>query len=352
MKKKAIERALFIFEDEAITHNNNCENAMKRYLATAATLLALGLGALSPATWADDNWPRKSVRLVVPFPAGGATDSLARVLAEFMHRELGKPVIVDNRAGAGGNIGAEVVARAPADGHMLMLTITNIVQTPQMLSRQPFDPIKDFTPIAQLVTTPLVMVVRAESGITTPAELVEHIRNDPSHASYGSYGAGSSGHLYGYAFAKQTGLDIPHVAYRGEAPSVSDLLGGQVTAVIMSGVGAAPHVRAGRMNALAMTGTYRMPALPDVPTFQELGYERMDNKGWFGLFGPAGMDPALQQRLSDLMLRALKDPEVAQRVENLSLVIDPVPASDFADVVASDYRKWGTVIREAGIRLD
>ena len=316
-------------------------------------LLGLALGAIaSAAPAAAQDYPTQAIRIVVPFPPGGATDSLARVLGDFVSTDLGQPVVVDNRAGGGTMIGSEAVATARPDGYTLLLTISSLVQTPHLLRNPPFDPVAAFTPVAQLVTTPLVVVALADSGIDTPQALVEKVLAEPGRHSYGHYGVGSSGHLYMHAFTQQTGVDWVEIAYQGEAPSVTDLLGGQLTAVIMSGVGSQAHVRSGRMNALAVTGVRRMPAMPDVPTFKELGYERMDNRGWFGMLGPAGMDPAVVRRLSDSFMKALQDPGVIERIENLSLILDPLPADEFAPVVARDSAMWKSIIEEVGITLD
>lgn len=316
-------------------------------------LAGLLLGIVSAFTAAAaSQYPDKPIRVVIPFPPGGATDTLGRVLGDFMARDLGQPVIIDSRSGAGTMIGSEVVANARPDGYTLLLTISSLVQAPHMLARPPFDPVEDFTPIAQLVTTPLVLTVLSESGVKTPQELVEKIKAEPGRHVYGSYGAGSSGHLYMHAFTEQTGLDWVHIPYRGEAPSVTDLLGGQITAVIMSGVGSLAHVKSGRMTPLAVTGPYRMPAMPDVPTFQELGYERMSTRGWFGMLGPKGMDPKSVDVISESLMKALQDPDVIERVENLSLIIDPLPAAEFAPIVKRDNDMWSAIIKEVGVQLD
>lgn len=324
---------------------------VRRFGLSALMGLALGAMALA-APAAAQNYPTQAVRVVVPFPPGGATDSLARILGDFVSTDLGQPVVVDNRPGGGTMIGSEAVATARPDGYTLLLTISSLVQTPHLLNNPPFDPVEAFTPVAQLVTTPLVVVTLADSGIATPQALVEKVLAEPGRHSYGHYGVGASGHLYMHAFTQQTGIDWVEVPYQGEAPSVADLLGGQVTAVIMSGVGSQAHVKGGRMSALAVTGVRRMPAMPDVPTFKELGYERMDNRGWFGILGPAGMDPAVVQRLSDSFVKALKDPGVIERIENLSLILDPLPAGEFAPVVKQDSAMWKSIIEEVGITLD
>lgn len=321
-----------------------------RFSLCVALILSWSVALFSVAAHAS--YPNKPIRVIVPFPPGGATDSLARVLTEHMAQELGQRFIIDNRSGAGTMIGSEAAARANADGYTLLLTISSLIQAPHQYSNPPFDPVQDFTPVAQLVTTPLVLTVLGDSGIESVDDLVSKVRSEPAQHVFGSYGAGSSGHLYMHAFTEQTELDWVHVPYRGEAPSVTDLLGGQITAVIMSGVGSLAHVRSGRMNALAVTGPYRMPAMPDVPTFEELGYERMSTRGWFGLFGPAGMDPAIVKRLSDSALAALEDENVKQRIENLSLIIDALPEDEFAPVVKRDSDMWRAIIQEVGITLD
>lgn len=308
--------------------------------------------AAAPPASASDDYPSQAIRMVIPFPPGGATDALARLLADYISGELGQPVIVDNRPGGGTMIGSEVVANARPDGYTILLTIPALIQTPYLLRTMPFDPIEDFTPIAQLVTTPLVVVTLADSGIATPQELVDRVKAEPTSHSFGSYGVGSSGHLYMHVFSEQTEIDWVHIPYPGEAAAVADLLGGQVTAIIMTGVGTQSYVQSGRMNALAVTGPNRMPAMPDAPTFDELGYERMATRGWFGVVGPAGMDPAIVELLSDTIVAALNDPDVAQRITNLSLVPEPEPASSFNEIFRRDNEMWKGIIEEVGITLD
>lgn len=315
-------------------------------LAAACALTALAPGLARAA------WPERPVTLVVPFPAGGSVDAMARTVGMHLSQTWGQPVLVDNRPGAGTMIGSENVARAEPDGYTLLLNVTSLVQAPHLRASVKFDPVTQLTPINMAATTQLILVVNNDVPASTPAELVALARKDPKNYSYGSYGAGSSGHLYMHIFNEQNQLDMVHVAYRGEAPSVTDLLGGQIQAVIMSGQGAVPHMKTGKMRALAVTGPERAPFLPEVPTFKELGYSGMAESGWYGVFGPAGMDPALVKKISDDINAVIREPQVIEQLAPAGLVMLGSEPEEFAKIVARDNQKWGDLIRKAGIQLD
>ncbi|MBU4611001.1 tripartite tricarboxylate transporter substrate binding protein [Achromobacter sp. GG226] len=315
-------------------------------LAAACTFAAMAPGLASAA------WPERPVTLVVPFPAGGSVDAMARTMGARLSQTWGQPVLVDNRPGAGTMIGSEAVGRADPDGYTLLLNVTSLIQAPHLRKSITFDPVKQLTPINMAATTQLILVVNDKVPATTPAELADLARANPKDYSYGSYGAGSSGHLYMHIFNEQNKLNMVHVAYRGEAPSVTDLLGGQIQAVIMSGQGAVPHMKTGKMRALAVTGPERAPFLPDVPTFKELGYTGMAESGWYGVFGPAGMDPALVKKISDDVNAVIKDKQVIDQLAPAGLIMLGSEPAQFAEIVQRDNQKWGDVIRKSGIQLD
>lgn len=322
-----------------------------RVLSGFALAAACALTALAPGL-AQAAWPEKPVTLVVPFPAGGSVDAMARTMGARLSQKWGQPVLVDNRPGAGTMIGSENVSRAAPDGYTLLLNVTSLVQAPHLRSSVTFDPVTQLTPINMAATTQLILVVNSDVPASTPAELAELARANPKDYSYGSYGAGSSGHLYMHIFNEQNKLNMVHVAYRGEAPSVTDLLGGQIQAVIMSGQGAVPHMKTGKMRALAVTGPERAPFLPQVPTFKELGYTGMAESGWYGFFGPAGMDPALVKRISDDVNVVIKEQQVIDQLAPAGIIMLGSEPEQFAQIVKRDSDKWGDVIRKAGIQLD
>ena len=318
-------------------------------LAAGACLGAISFEGQAQTT---NSYPTKAVTITVPFPAGGATDILSRGLAQKLSEKWGRPVVVENKPGGGSLIGSEAVARAAPDGYHLMLTITTLVQAPHLRVQKPFDPTIAFAPIIEVARTPLIMVVHPDIQAKTPADLVTLAKANPGKFNYGTYGNGSSAHFYGYIFNKQTGLEMEHVAYKGEAPSVNDLLGGQIPVVIMSGVGAAANIQAGKMRGLAVTGPSRAPIFPDIPTFKELGYTGMADVGWFGMFAPAGTPKPIIDKISVDVSAALKDPEFKARMAKMGLELTGSTPEAFAKDVKQDYKKWGDVVTEIGIKLD
>jgi tripartite-type tricarboxylate transporter receptor subunit TctC len=309
------------------------------------------LGASMAHAQAD--FPARTVRMVVPFPAGGATDVLARALAEGLGKQWKRPVVVENRPGASGMLGAEVVARAEADGYTALLTITPLVQAPSLYARAPYDPVKDFAAVSELGTTNLVFAVNTNAvPATSLKDFIALVRARPKQFSYGSFGAGSSGHLYGEVFNEAARIDMLHVSYKGEAPELNDLLGGQVPAAVISVMGAKPHVATGRLRALAVTGTARAPQLPDVPTFREAGIEGMDAMGWFGLLLPAATPRPIVEKFSADVNRVLAQPDVRKRMNELGVILTGSTPDAFAQTIQADYVRWGKVIRTRNIRLD
>lgn len=326
----------------------------RRKLFGALFALAGGLATASlPAAATEQaDYPRSPVNIVVPFPAGGATDALARSIAERLTKKWNQTVTVDNRPGGGGLIGMQVIERAKPDGYNLLLTLTTMVQTPHLHAKPPYDPRTDFAPITRLGTSNLVLVIHPDVPAKNLKEFMDLARANPGKYSYGSFGVGTSGHLYGHILSKQEGLEMVHVAYRGEAPSVTDLLGGQVPSVIMSANGSKAHIASGRMRALAVTGSNRAEVLPDVPTFEELGVKNMSTLGWYGMFAPAGTPDAILQKVSADVLEIIADPEVRERLGALGIMLGGDGPEAFKTMVAEDYEYWGKVINDAGVKLE
>ena len=325
----------------------------RRKLLGAALALLGSLGMASmPALAAKPNYPTGPVNIVLPFPPGGSTDVVARVIADKLSKKWGQPVTVDNRPGGGGLIGAQAVQRAKPDGSTLLLTLTTMVQTPHLHAKAPYDPRTDFAPITRIGTSNLVLVVHPDVPAKNLDEFVALVKANPGKYSYGSFGMGTSGHLYGHVFSKQQGLDMVHVAYRGEAPSVTDLLGGQVPAVIMSANGSKEHIASGRMRALAVTGASRAEVLPDVPTFEELGYKNMAVLGWYGMFAPAGTPTDILIKVSDDVLEVIAEPEVREKLGAIGVMLGGDGPQAFKEMIARDYDYWGRVIKDAGVKVE
>lgn len=325
----------------------------RRKLLGAALAL---LGSLSmtsmPVLAAKPDYPNGPVNIVLPFPPGGSTDVVARVIADKLSKKWGQPVTVDNRPGGGGLIGAQAVQRAKPDGSTLLLTLTTMVQTPHLHAKPPYDPRTDFAPVTRIGTSNLVLVIHPDVPAKNLDEFVALVKANPGKYSYGSFGMGTSGHLYGHVFSKQQGLDMVHVAYRGEAPSVTDLLGGQVPAVIMSANGSKEHIASGRMRALAVTGASRAEVLPDVATFEELGYKNMAVLGWYGMFAPAGTPTDILIKASDDVLEVIADPEVKEKLGSIGVMLGGDGPQAFKEMIARDYDYWGRVIKDAGVKIE
>ncbi|MBL8386375.1 MAG: tripartite tricarboxylate transporter substrate binding protein [Burkholderiales bacterium] len=297
-------------------------------------------------------YPAKPVRIVVPFPAGGPADMLARLLAEKLPERLGQPVLVDNVGGAAGNIGAEQVARAPNDGHVLLLNASSHVINGILYAKLPYDPIRDFTPVTQVASYNHMLVVHPGVPARTLREFVALAKAKPGSLSVGNSGVGTPGHLAAELFKTTAGIDYVHVSYKGSAPATTDLLGGQVQAMFNNPVNTLPFTAAGKMRAIAVTGKQRLAVAPDVPTVAESGYPGFEAGTWFGIFGPAQMPAAAVSRMQEEVARALRLPDARQKLAAQAWdVITNTPA-EFAAVIRSDHEIWTKVIRSAGIRSE
>ena len=330
--------------------SRNVRRTMAKALLATAFWAVAGAPALNAAP--QDTYPSGPVTIVVPYPPGGATDNLSRVVADRLSKKWGQSVVVDNRSGAGGLIGAEFVARSKPDGLTIMHTLSTLLQAPHLTPSTPVDPINDFEPITKSATSGLLLVTHPGIPARTLAELVELAKKSSSRFSYGTYGVGSTAHLYGHLFAKQAGLDMVHIAYRGEAPSVADLLGGQIPLAYISGNGAKAHLATGRMRALAVTGPERSLVAPDVPTFTELGYKDMDVNGWYGFFVPKGTPPEIVSKLSKDINEILADPVLQQNFRDIDIKLLGTTPEEFASEMRPRYEMWRKLIKDAGIKIE
>ena len=315
--------------------------------AGTATLAASGALAQTGA------WPNRPVRIIVTFPPGGTTDILARLMAERFARATGGTFVVENRPGAGGVIGTDLVAKAAPDGTTLLLTTSGPHGSgPSLYPNLPFDPMGDFTHIALVASTPNVLAARPEARYRSVADLVAAARAEPGRITYSSPGNGTLNHLNGALLGLAADVNLVHVPYRGAAPALTALLAGDVDTMFDAIASSAPHLRDGRIRALAVSSPQRIPAFPDVPTFVEQGLPDVVVLSWFGLSGPGGLPAPLAQRLNELTLRILHEPEMVQRLQDLGSTPNRMTRADFTDFVANEISKWRRVVQAANIRLE
>ena len=317
------------------------------------TLLGATLGAGLLPTWAHaQDWPARPIKLVVPTAPGGASDRLARLLATGMGRFLGQPVVVDNRGGAGGTLGTATVAKALADGYTLLFTGAFNTINPGLYAKLPYDYVNDFVHVAPMTQGPNVLVVRPDFPAATLAEFVQHAKAQPGAVDFASGGNGTSGHLAMEMFQRAAGLRLNHIACKGAAPALQDVLGGTVRVISLNQDTALPHIKAGRLKALAISSAQRNPALPGVPTFAESGFPDMVVTSWAGLDAPRGTPQAVIDRLAAAVAHAVRQPEVRQPLEADGwMPFDGTPA-EFDTFIRQDARRWAQVIQAANIRID
>jgi tripartite-type tricarboxylate transporter receptor subunit TctC len=316
----------------------------------AAGLLAVSVGAFVVPAALAQAWPAKSVRIVTPFPPSGGTDLFARALAQKLGAVFGQQFIVDNRSGAGGMIGSEMVARAAPDGYTLLVTSSSTHSIAPHLSRKPlYDPLKDFAPVIEIASAPNLLVVHPSLPVHTVRELVTLAKARPGQINYASNGAGTLSHLTGELFKLQTGSNLAHIPYKGGPPAVIDLVAGQVSVLFTAIPTALTQVRANRLRAIALTGLKRVEAIKEVPTVAETvpGFE---SSQWWGMFAPPGIAGDIIEKLNVEVGRMLVDAEVKTRFANEGAEAIGGSARDFAAYLKTDYEKWGKVVKEAGVR--
>jgi tripartite-type tricarboxylate transporter receptor subunit TctC len=314
-------------------------------LAAAATLLA--------AVGAAAAYPERPVRLVVPFPAGGGADFMARALAQKLSAQLGQPVVLDHRAGAGGTIAAEVVAGAAPDGYTLVFgTVGTHAINVSLYAKLRYDPVKDFAPVSLTHLAPRVLVVHPSVPAKTVPELIALARAKPGELTFGSAGSGGTNHLSGELFKSMAGIDLVHVPYKGSAPASVDLLGGRITLVFDSIVAWGDHIKTGKVRALGVTSLRRSAALPDVPTIAESGLAGFDVANWLGVLAPAGTPKDAIARLNAEIRIAMADAEMQRQL--VAVGIDPTYSTPeaFAELIRADIPKWAKVVRASGARAD
>lgn len=321
-----------------------------RTLLTGVWLAALF--AALPAAADAQPYPSKPIRFVVPFPAGGIADVMARVIGQKLNEAWNQPVVVENRAGAGGNIGAEIVARSPPDGYTLIMgSIGTHSVNVSLFSRLPFDPVRDFAPVALVIKADGLLVLHPSVPVKTVKELIALARARPGQLAYATAGNGTASHLAGELFKSMAKVDIVPIPYKGNVPAITNLLGGQTSMLFATMPTVLPQVKAGRLRALAVTGAQRSPAAPDVPAMAETlpGFEVTN---WIGVFAPAGTPADIVARLNAEIMRIMRLPEVQSRLANEGAKFTPTTPGEFAAFVQSEITKWGKVIKESGARVD
>jgi tripartite-type tricarboxylate transporter receptor subunit TctC len=297
-------------------------------------------------------YPTRSITIVVPFPAGGSADTLARLIGAKLGDSLGQAVVVENKPGAGGNLGTDLVAKAAPDGYTLLLAPSSIAIAPSLYTKLPFDPIKDFAPVTLLGSIPMVVVVNPEFPPKTIVELIALAKSKPGDISYASAGNGSTNHLAVELFKIKTGIEMLHIPYRGNPLAIVDVIAGRVPVFFDFVLTGLPHVREGKVRALATTGARRSAVLPDVPTVMEAGVPDFEASTWFGVYAPANTKPAIVEKLNTEILAVLAMPMIRERLTALGVDIIAEGPQALAALTKSDLEKWGPIVQKAGVKLD
>jgi tripartite-type tricarboxylate transporter receptor subunit TctC len=307
--------------------------------------------ALATIAGAQDSYPSKPIKIIAPVQPGGGVDLVARTIGERISKALGQPVVVENLSGGGGIVGSLATSRAAPDGYTLMIGYVGTHGTNPAVRKLPYDAVKDFTPIAMVAGTPNVLVVPASLPVKTLSEFIAYAKANKDKLSYGSAGTGTLTHLAMEQLKVAGGLDIQHVSYRGIGPAIADILGGQTQALFPGLAAGLPQIKAGKMRPLAVTGAMCHPLLPDVPTFEELGFKGFDGVQWYGIVGPANVPPAVVATLNKAINDALADPSLRDRLAGEALEPMPMTPDQFGQYMKDDIAKWTKVAKERNIEL-
>jgi tripartite-type tricarboxylate transporter receptor subunit TctC len=327
---------------------------MGRYVGWAGSCcaLALGLSCGYGGIAAAQPWPVKPVRVIAPFAAGGTADTLGRLVSTKLGEALGQSFVVENRSGAGGLVGSEIVARSASDGYTLGVSgVASHVVAP-LLSKAPFDPLKDFTHIALFGGPPTVLAVHPSLPASDLKAFVAFAKSRPAQLTYGSPGNGTQGHLIAELLKRNAGIDMRHVPYKGASIAVVDVTAGHIDAISTTLTTAAPQIRARRLRALAASAAARLPDFPQLPTFRELGYPQLVATVWFGLSGPSGIAPDIVTRLANEVQRSLQSPDIRERMRTEGVEPNPLGANEFRAFIAAEIERWSPVVRASGARAD
>ena len=312
-------------------------------------LVLAWLFALAASAIAQD-YPTRPIKFVVPYPPGGGTDVVARILVEPLAAELGQPIVIDNRGGAAGNLGTDIVAKSPADGYTILFTLSSHTINPKLYEKLPFDVERDFAPISLAAQIPQILVANPSVPITSVKELIAYAKANPGKLNYASVGIGSPAHIAGELLKLKTGIDMVHVPYKGGGPAVTDTIGGQVQLAFVSLPAALQHVKSGRLRAIAVTSAKRSASAPDVPTIAESGVPDYAVESWYGALAPAKTSPAIVARLNAAFLKVLDDPQVKERLFAQGAEAAPSTPAEFDRVIKDELAKWELVIKTARIK--
>jgi tripartite-type tricarboxylate transporter receptor subunit TctC len=314
--------------------------------------IAVAFLALAATLAHAQSWPTRPIKLVVPFPAGGPTDVLSRVVAERLSAHVKQPVVVENKPGAGGSIGADLVAKSPADGYTFVLATSSTHSVSPHLSKLPYDAERDFTPIVWLGDAPRVLVVSPKIGVDNLQQLIDLARRNPGKLNYASSGTGGVVHLASEYFASMAGIKLTHVPYKGIQQSIVDMQAGEVALLFDNIMTVQPHVKSGRLKALGISTRKRSSIVPEIPTIEEAGVPGFESQTWFGIFAPAGLPPGVAERANAELNKVLADPAVIDRFTQLGFQPAGGTAAEFAAMVRNDSQRWAKVIRENNIKVE
>ena len=327
---------------------------MTRNRRTTLALMALAAACATLGTssaQAQGDYPAKPLRFIVPYPAGGGTDTIARLIGTQLTQRWGQPVVVENKPGASGILGNDIVAKAPGDGYTVLMGITAVVQIPALYKKVPYK-LADLAPVSQIAKSADLLMVPRSSGVTTLQQFVDKAKAAPGTLNFGSYGNATSSHMNGERFKQQAGIDLTHIPYQGSGPEMAALLGGQLTLAFVDATAAYPHIKSDKLNILAVTGSQRFPSLPNVPTMTESGYPGLEANGWFGVFLPASTPKAIVDKLGAEVAAIVKSPELNKRLTDMGLIAVGSLPDDFKTQVEKDAAHWKAVAEGAKISMD
>lgn len=320
-------------------------------LLTISLFLSIGI-FFSPIIHAQE-WPNKAIRWIVPFPPGGAMDVMARALAENSSKTLGQAIVIENKPGAGGNIGTELVARSPADGYTMLITSIGMATNKYLYQKLSYDPVKDFSGVSLIAVVPNVLVTNStQPNVKNVTEVIANAKANPGKLTYASAGNGTSIHLAGEVFTSMAKIDMQHIPYKGSGPAVTDLLGGQVNYMFDSITSAKPHIESGKLRPLGLTTSKRSKALPNVPTIAESGLPGYEVTPWFAVFVPSGTPKPIINKLNNALVTALKNPEIKTKFDNIGAEIIGSTPDEVTSYLNKEIERWGKVITTNKIKAD
>ena len=336
----------------SIPHSLPTTHSRRTFFQRAAALSMASI-VTSNLTWAQSQWPNKPIKLVIPFAPGGVTDTSGRIIADYLSKKLGQQVVADNRPGASGNIGSQVVASAEPDGYTLLLVLDGtFVINPHVFDKVPFDPVRDFSPIGKIGDSTTILVAHPSFKANSLRELIELAKTQPGGVSYGTSGTGSIVHLAGEMVKQRTGANLVHIPYKGGAPAIADALAGHTPLAFASAASVQHHLKTGHLKALGVPSGKRSRQYPDIPTFAESGLDDFDINSWVGLVAPAKTPRALIERLNLELNAALADPDVRAKLEASGIAATPGSPDTFSATIRKELGVYGNVVKTAGIKLN